>query len=179
MCVWEAAELHGLGTTPLFRFFIWTFFFSWQDISVSDWKSGSVESSGRGLVWLDGYELALSWVIKQTLHGFQPRFKVSVTSAGQWLNACPPISTWHLGLHKSDLCFPWSCLLLVPYPVWASWFFLLFQGSALFVEYLNHVLALLAGSVCPCGLLGVCSSLPSVRKILRALHTVLLHLSEL
>lgn len=27
MCVWEAAELHGLGTTPLFRFFIWTFFF--------------------------------------------------------------------------------------------------------------------------------------------------------
>lgn len=121
----------------------------------------------------------LSWVKKQTLHGFQPCFKVPVTSAGQWLNACPPISTWHLGLHKSDLCFPWSCLLLVPYPVWASWFFLLFQGSALFVEYLNHFLALLAGSVCPCGLLGVCSSLPSVRKILGALHTVLLHLSEL
>lgn len=57
--------------------------------------------------------------------------------------------------------------------------FLVFQGFALFVEYLNHVHALLAGSVCPCGLLHVCSFLLSVRKIPRTLHTVLLHLSEL
>lgn len=35
--------------------------------------------------------------------------------------------------------------------------FLVFLGFALFrssaIEYLNHVLALLAGSVCPCGIL--------------------------
>lgn len=146
MCVWEAAELHGLGTTPLFWFFYLDFFFSWQDISVSDWKSGSVESSGRGLVWwLDGYELALSWVKKQTLHGFQPCFKVPVTSAGQWLNACPPISTWLLVLHKSDLCFPWSCLLLVPCPVWASWFFWSFRDLLCLLSILTMFLLCLQG----------------------------------
>lgn len=95
--------------------------------------------------WLDGCELTLSWVKKQALHGFQPCFKVPVSSASRWLNTCPPISTWLLGLHKSDLCFHWSCLLLVPYPVWASWCFWSFRDLLCLLSILTMFLLCLQG----------------------------------
>lgn len=184
MCVWEAADLQGLGTALLFRFFLFGLFFFFLDRIFLFQTENQEMLNPLEEDWCGGWmAMNLSFPeLKNKLYTGS-----SHVSKPLWLL---PVGGWVLVLQFLPVFLACTGMLCVSTGL-SFWFhiqaelagfFFIFEEFALFitfaVECRHHVLPLLSGSVCPCGLLHVCSSLPSVRKMLRALHTVLLYLPE-